>query len=193
MSKENGEDVMKESIGWSYFAKKRNCKDGGYSYFNGTDEELYALIRDNWDSRKAGSGMVEIDDVCIVSVPPTGFHCPLVRVDKSYDFQADVDRRREDEELHVKVTAKGQAIPAQFVEIVMYSAEALEAEGEARAGNYDWEIISIAASPVEDEPMHPLTMARNQLGKEGGSDREYTSKEWATSVWYWSQYLMRRV
>jgi hypothetical protein len=133
------------------------------------------------------------DKVCVVPVKADGFHCAFVRLEDACNLEAEISQRREGEDSFVQVNAHGPAIDAKFAKIVLYSAQTLIDEGEERSGDFDWEIISIIASPVEDEPMMPLTMARNQLGKEGGSQREYTSEQWALAVWYWSQYVIRRV
>jgi len=180
-------------IGWSVFAHDRHQKGTGYSYFDGTDDVLFQMIKDNWGLRTYGAGSTDIGKVCVVPMlqkSVTGFYCPMVEIDKATDLSARVAKRREGEESHIRVTGKGPDIEAKFVKVVLYSRQALLDELEKVSGDFDWEIVSIMASPVEDEPMHPLTMARNQLGKSGGSQRQYSSDEWARSVWYWSQYVM---
>lgn len=178
-------------IGWSNFAAGRHVEGGGYSYFKGTDDCLFQEIEDAWDTRENGSGDACITEVCVVTLPVDEFYCPVVAIEDITSLDAQITKRRKGEESHIEVRANGQCRRARTVKVVLYSAKALEAEGEERSGDYDWEIISIMASPVEDEPMHPLTMARNQLGKAGGSQREYTSEEWAKAVWYWSQNVMK--
>jgi hypothetical protein len=180
-------------IGWSNFARGRHKKDNGYSYFDGADEVLFQAIKDNWGARTVGAGATNIDRVCVVPVPVSGFYCPMVAVDLATNLEAEVMKRRPDEESYVRVTANGPEIEAKFVKVVLYSAQTLIDEKEERSGDFDWEIISLMASPVENEPVPPQTMARNQLGMKGGSPRQYTSEEWARSVWYWSQYVTRRV
>jgi len=177
-------------IGMSNFAKVRHVPGGGYSYFMGTERELEAIIACSWGKRELGFGCDDIDKVCVVTVPADRFFCPLIRVEDAKNLKAEVVSRREGEEKHVEVRAEGPHQQAKFCKVVLYSAQALIDEGEERSGDYDWEIISIMASPVEKEPMNPLTMARNQLGKEGGSARTYSPEEWAEAVWYWSQYVL---
>ena len=69
---------------------------------------------------------------------------------------------------------------------MLYSAAALTENEGKRSGDFDWEIVAIIASPVETEPMNPLTMARNFLEKPGGTFCEYTAREFAEAVYYWS-------
>lgn len=74
-----------------------------------------------------------------------------------------------------------------FAYVVLYSAAALTENGGVRSGNFDWEVVAMIATDVPDEPMHPLTMARNQLAMTGGTKSEYTAEEYAESIAYWSQ------
>mgnify|MGYP000104930427 CR=1 FL=1 len=59
--------------------------------------------------------------------------------------------------------------------------------GGARSTDCDWEIVCVIASPVADEPLDPLTMARNMLAKPGGTPCGYTADAFAEAVWYWSR------
>jgi hypothetical protein len=183
---------MTKSIGWSDFARGRHGKDGGFSWFDGTDAELEALIEENWDSREPGAGAEGLDDVVVVPVPADKFRCAFVRVDGANHLQSEVYRRQEHEEPFIRTTAEGLRERAMFAKVVLYAAHELEKNDGKRSTDCDWEVVCIIASPVEDEPMHPLAMARNQLEKPGGTPRIYTSEEWAESVWYWSQYVTRR-
>jgi len=178
---------MTGTIGWSDFAEKRHKKVRGYSYFEGSDEDLFQRIRDAWDKRVAGHGTNDPDKVSVVPLNPQGFRCGTIHVDDAFDLVATIESRREGEDKHIVVRADGRCEEAKFVNVVLYSKEELESTGEDRSGDYDWEIVCIIASQVEDEPMHPLTMARNQLNQIGGSPRHYTSEQWAESVWYWAQ------
>ncbi|MBU2502315.1 DUF3228 family protein, partial [bacterium] len=70
--------------------------------------------------------------------------------------------------------------------VVLYSREALLENGGTRSGDADWEIVCLLAGPEEDEPMDPLTMARNMLAKPGGTPCTYTAEQFAEAVWYWA-------
>ncbi|MHA1950873.1 MAG: DUF3228 family protein [Candidatus Thorarchaeota archaeon] len=81
---------------------------------------------------------------------------------------------------------------AKFVNVVCYSKDALlENDGE-RSTSADWEIVCLLCTPIENEPMSPLAMARNQLEKVGGTKGEYTAEEYAKAVYYWSQRIRIR-
>ena len=41
---------------------------------------------------------------------------------------------------------------------------------------------------LENLPMGPITMMRNQLGFPGGTSANYSSSQWAEAVNFWQQY-----
>jgi hypothetical protein len=101
-------------------------------------------------------------------------------------------RRQPHESPYIKLEADGPTVPCKFAKVVLYSAnELLKNDGE-RSSDADWEIVCIIASDVENEPMHPLAMARNQLEMPGGTPRSYTAEEYAQAIWYWSQFVSKR-
>tara|TARA_R100000152_G_C6751441_1_gene175097 strand:- start:742 stop:1311 length:570 start_codon:yes stop_codon:yes gene_type:complete len=79
--------------------------------------------------------------------------------------------------------------PAPYLDIILYSAEHLFAvEGMEIDG--EWGIVSInsVSSPSED-PMPPITMMRNALGKdEGGSGVTLDKDAYARAVEFWSNH-----
>lgn len=177
------------SIGWSKFARHRHQEGMGFSYFTGSDEELLDLIRENWDKRTKGNGSRPIDNVCLVPVDPSKFITSNVAVDDVQELSARLTRRQPHEHQFAKVEAVGPTVECKFAKIVLYAAHELLKNGGERSTDADWEIVCIIATDVENEPMNPLAMARNQLNKPGGSPCKYSSEEWAKAVWYWSQYV----
>ena len=78
--------------------------------------------------------------------------------------------------------------PAPYLDIILYSAEQLAGEGMEIDG--EWGIVSInsVSSPAED-PMPPITMMRNALGKdEGGSGVALDKGAYARAVEFWSNH-----
>ena len=71
----------------------------------------------------------------------------------------------------------------------MYRHDVL-AENNENTTLCEWELISIHAVPegVEEMPMGPITMMRNQLERKGGTKALYSSNEWAKSVEFWQKY-----
>ena len=76
---------------------------------------------------------------------------------------------------------------APFLDVILYSAEQLKAEGNVEIDG-DWGVVSInSAMTAEESPMTPITMMRNALGKdEGGSGVTLNREAYAKSVAYWS-------
>lgn len=75
---------------------------------------------------------------------------------------------------------------ANDIKVVLYSREALLENGSKPTTDADWEVITLLCSGGEQEPMHPLTMARNQLEKDGGTYSEYTALDYAEAIWFHS-------
>ena len=173
-------------IGINEFVR-RQTKESPYAYFDGSFEKVAEIAQTNFDAgtytiAQEKDGKVR---VVLVKVYPAGFFSSVVKVDESTQLKASFEKRRENEEGYVKAVAVGaEKAPAHFVNLVLYSHEAL-LEGKENSTDCEWELVSINASPMEDEPMHPLTMARNFLVKEGGTKANYTAEQFAEAIWYW--------
>ena len=170
-----------DSIGISDFVR-RQTPDSHYAHFDGTEDQLLALLVENWHTRReSGAGIA-------VRVFPAGFWSSTITIDEDIDLHVDFKKRREGEESHVSVTATGNKVSAKRVDIILYHRETLLADGEEVVGT-DWEVISINAYPEDAEPpMRPITMARNFLDETGGTKVEYTAEQFAEAIWYWSQH-----
>lgn len=178
---------MNISIGWSEFARGRHQAGQGRSYFLGTEDELVALVVAQWDAREPGAGRPDLEQVVVVPVAADKFVCGTVALTDDMVVHAEVVRRQPHEDPHVRVTAEGEPEPAKFAKVVLYSAATLLENDGNRSCDSDWEIVSIIASPIDNEPMGPLTMARNMLGKPGGTPVQYSAEAFAKSIYYWSQ------
>ncbi len=118
------------------------------------------------------------------------FVCPFVKIDENTKFITRYIRRREGEEPYIQTRAlNGKPLSAGKVELVLYS-HAVLAENNEQSTDADWELISINAVPqgVDQLPMGPVTMMRNQMELPGGTAAHYNSDEWAESVRFWQQY-----
>lgn len=186
----------KPTIAWSNFARNRHTANSGFSYTTLNRSDVVDRILANWDRRKPGDGEGNnIDRKVLVPVEADGFFCPpRAKLVDGLPVRAEVVRRQAHEEPFVEhfVTladarqfGAAEEIPARFVEIVVYSADALlENDGE-RSSDADWEIVCILAQTgFKTEPMPPLTMARNQLEKPGGTAGHYTSEQYAEAIWH---------
>ena len=176
----------KPSLAWSDFARGRYVSGGSHSYCQGGEDALLELVADHWTARRPGRGREDLGEVVVVPVPADGFVCGTVRVEEATPLQAKFVRRQAQEEGFVKVYAAGPREPALHAAVVLYSAAALLRNGGRRSSEADWEVVSIIAAPVPDEPMDPLTMARNMLAKAGGTPCTYTAEQFAEAIWYWA-------
>lgn len=190
----------KFTVGMSDFATKRHVKGKGHSYTSLSFEELIQLTVKNWDKRTPGRGETDLSRKVVIPISEKKdqFFCASVLLQKGMKLASEVGSRREGEDLFIKTYLKrslwsrlfGPRIEpekAEHISVVCYSKEALlENDGE-RITDCDWEIVALICSPVEKEPMFPLTMARNMLGKVGGTKSEYSAEEFAESIYYWSQ------
>jgi hypothetical protein len=185
------ERKVTHTIGWSDFALDRHVPRSGFSFSVLTNEEVLRLVLENWDKAIPGTGEKDLTRKVLVPIPAiTGtFFTSTTLINKALPVSAIVTKRRPEEDSYIQnyTPALGcKPEPANFVKIVCYSAAAL-AENDERSTECDWEIVAIIASPVENEPMHPLVMARNMLEKKGGTKSVYTAMEFAEAVYYWSQ------
>ncbi|CAN0067100.1 unnamed protein product [Phaeothamnion confervicola] len=176
-----------QSVSWSDFAGGRHKPGSGYSYFTGSPEELLGLVKENWDGRKPGTGRTNLEEVVAVPVPPTKFMSTTIAVTAETELHSELYRRREHEAPYVRTTAKGEAQSANFASVILYSKDTLGANNE-RSTEADWEVVSLVAGPVENEPMDPVTMMRNMRGLAGGSQVNYTTEQLLDSIEFWSKH-----
>jgi hypothetical protein len=175
------------TLAWSQFARGRHVPGGRHTWFDGTHDELLDLVRAHWPRRRPGAGRDTLDEVVIVPVPPARFHGTTVEVGPRTRLHAFLDCRQPGEDPFVRVTAEGEPAPPRHAGVVLYSAATLEQNDGARSSDAAWEVVCLLAGPVADEPMDPLTMARNFLEKPGGTFAPYTAQQFAEAIWYWAR------
>lgn len=118
------------------------------------------------------------------------FVCPYVKIDQATKLKAESVRRREGEEPYIQIrAAMGSPLPVEKVEFILYRHDILK-ENDEHSSDAEWELISIQAVPegVDQLPMGPVTMMRNQLALPGGTKAHYSSEEWAEAVRFWQEY-----
>ena len=173
-------------LGWSEFARGRHVPGGKHTYFAGTADELLERVRAGWAQRRPGAGRPDLRQVVIVPVDPAGFVSSTVRVGPETPLHAAFERRQAHEEGYIRVTATGPREEVRHASVVLYSAATLLENDGTRSGDFDWEVVCLLAGPEPEEPMDPLTMARNMLEKPGGTYCAYTAEQFAEAVWYWA-------
>jgi hypothetical protein len=190
------------NIGWSKFAKERHVEGSGNSFFV-FPEKTHGLLPHDlvidrchaaWSRRYPGQGETGLDRKVVVPIAAQGFFLSTTALRDNLPLRAEVTRRQPEEDPHIEIyvdadEAKALGIeyePAQFVNIVVYSAEALLENGGERSTESDWEIVAVLASKTEKESMMPLVMARNFLEMPGGTKSIYTAQEFAEAIYYHS-------
>jgi len=146
---------------------KRQTPESRFSHFDGTWEELSELTEKCFDHQRQGYR----DGVILVSVPPTRFYSSILEVSGDLDFEVSFEPRAEGEDPILFMVASGaDKTAAVRAEVVLYRRDVLEEDGDCST-DAEWEIVSVNASPCEEEvPMDPMTRARNILHLKGGTD-----------------------
>ncbi len=181
------------NIGWSNFAYERNVEN---KTFKKHPNKLIELVKKHWKNRKPGVGRKDNKKVTVVTIKEKNIHklfdSGWIEVDKAKDIKGKATKRQHIEDSYIYNDAKGQKLPTKYAKVVLYSKEALLENNGTRSGDYDFEIVAIIAGPWKTEPMMPLTMARNYLQKPGGTYADYSPKEFAESIYFWSRYVRYR-
>lgn len=167
---------------------KRQVKGSAFSYSDHSFDELAHLTTIAYVAGHYKQG--PRPGVVLVQVRPHGFHCSIVPLEAASDITASFDARQKDEKKRLTICANGPRLPAEEVDIVLYSREALMEGNENSDLTADYEIISINVAPKGGVPMNPHTMARNQLKEKGGTYALYDSDTWAKAVKFWSEHSM---
>ena len=172
---------------------RRQVKSSGKTYSTLSFEEIasYAEAQLEKGNFKAGYR----DRVILVNVEEKlvkHFICPFTRLTDDSQLTATMIRRRPEEEPYIQIRAlNGIALTTGSVDLVLYHHDVL-AETNEHEFTEGWELIAFHAIPegVDDMPMGPVTMMRNQLQLTGGTKAHYESDDWAKSVKFWQEYAI---
>ena len=177
-------------IGWSKFALEQNNDN---KKFKGKPDKLIELVEKYWSKRKPGQGRKDKTQVVVVPIQEKElnrlFSSSWGFIDKAKRIVGKVVKRQPNEDGFVDIRGTGKPIPVISAKVVLYSKMTLLENDGKRSGDYDWEIVAILTGPWENEPMTPLTMARNFLQAPGGTYAPYTAWEFAYSIYFWSQFI----
>lgn len=175
---------------------KRQTKESGHSYFVVGSYDDWEFLSKIVESQMLSPEMVRPgykDGVILVDMGP--FFSPLfwsAIVDLTEDTQltANYAPRREGEAPFIRVSAKAEKQVAKHASVVLYRHDVL-AENNERETDAEWEIVCIKARTSEEEdPMDPMTMARNFLHLKGGTQGNFTAEQFAKSIVYWNNHVM---
>lgn len=118
------------------------------------------------------------------------FISPMVKIDENTELEAIVTKRRKNEKPYIQTRAlNGKPLATVRVELILYRHDVL-AENDEQSTHADWELIAFQAIPegMDELPMGPVTMMRNQLKLPGGTAADYSSNDWAEAVRFWQKY-----
>lgn len=168
---------------------KRQTPESGYSHFEGDWEQLENLAAVHLlmdDCVHPGYK----DGVVLVDMPAQWFRSAIVDLAQDSQLTANYAPRREGEDPFIRVSAKANKQVAKHAQVVLYRHDVLD-ENNERETDAEWEIVAIKArTSDEEDPMDPMTMARNFLHLPGGTKGNFTAEQFAKSIVYWNQHCM---
>lgn len=185
----HGEWVLPGKVGASDFVKGFSTRIGQNSYYEGSWDELCALVEKHFEDNEPGTGSVD-GDVLLVNVPAAGFHTSIVEINEDNAHlveEIEYVRAEGEKPVFTRVIKDIPKPEAKFAKIVIYRADVL-AQDDDRSTDCEWEIVSVNAQDEDNVPMSPTTMLRNANHEEGGTYREYTDEQWAESYAYWDKH-----
>ena len=172
----------------------RQTPESRFSHFEGTSEELIALVQETVASDPTAVLPTERDGVVKVRVDPALFKTGMLKLKPNQVLFGMFEARQEGEYPRKVTMAKGEKLDAKYCEIIMYHRDVL-LEGEGYEPAAEWEIISVNAAPETSAvPMAPETLMYNHFEMDGGTSLGLTNEQFVTllrqSVLYWHDKCM---
>ena len=173
---------------------RRQIKESGKTYATGlTFEEISSHAEEQLIKGHYNEGYR--NGVILVQASPELSHhfiCPFTKITEKTILKAKMVRRRPEEEPYIQMRAlNGTPLKTGSVDLILYRHDVLSETNEAST-DADWELISFHALPegIDDMPMGPVTMMRNQLQLTGGTKAFYESEKWVAAVKFWQEYAV---
>lgn len=166
---------------------RRQTPESGFSHWTHSDEALIKLVQDNLPNAKQGYR----EGVLLVPVNPVGFFSGVTELKEGDILVGEyVARRLGETPRKSSYALNGNKLPAQSAYVVLYS-HAVLLEGKENETDADYEIVSVNASPTEQEaPIPTGALIANHLGLSGGTATKMTDSEFVAllrkSVEFWS-------
>jgi len=163
---------------------RRQTPSSRFSHTTLTEAEVVARVLANWGRKKPTYRKYnEVTGLCdkyglpfggVISVPvePGGFFSGVCELQDGDKLVGTYESRRAGEEPRKSISVAGrEKMPAQYVEIILYHADVLAEDEPEKDRTYEWEIVSINASPTDDEdiPIRPMTLLHNHFQSTGGT------------------------
>ena len=170
---------------------KRQTPDSEFSYFDGTWDELTALVVACWDLQTPGyrDGVILIPLPGIIPAasarPERYFYTNIVQLQEGDKLVGEYKARREGEEPRKSFgVVGGKKTYAAEVDVVCYRADVLDEDGD-RSTDAEWEIISINAYDLPRDmpvPMPPETLIANHFHLSGGTKTNMSAEEFVQAL-----------
>lgn len=165
---------------------RRQTSESGFSHWEIPDSVLLERIQRNFDKKKIGYR----EGVVLVPVEPDGFFSGIVQLQEGDRMVGEYKARREGEDPRKSNYAlKGKKISAKSVWIVLYNHSVLIEKNENES-DAEWEIVSINASPTDEEPPIPTgALIANHLELSGGTNTKLSNDKFVEllrqSILFW--------
>ena len=193
---------MLNNIGFSQFVQRQFSPDYSGTYFAEEDcSKLLNLVAEKGIVYSAYAPFCKT--ISISNIDNQTYYFPFLNSNtilreeafkKGASLHTAYESRNEQELPVLTEWVEGIELPiAQYVYLVVYSAEQMQKEGET-TGDFDWLVVSIQVGNAKEiEPMKPITTMRNALGIEfGGSGVEINEQDYRKSVQFWTKYISVR-
>lgn len=183
---------MEKTVGINDFVR-RQTKGTGKTYSSLSYQQIAEYAQEELNNKNFKEGYR--DGVILIKVKPElvkDFHCPFTKIVSNTKLKATVTKRQPSEENYIQIRAlNGEPLDVGSAQIILYRKDVL-AETNDNCTDKDWELIAFHAIPkfINEMPMGPITMMRNQLELSGGTRAKYSSEEWAKSVNFWQKYAV---
>ena len=193
------------TIGWSKFALERHTKKIAATQFPWPSELLLKLVRKHWNKRIPGQGRTDLNKVVIVPIQENEIDLDVLfttswvhikNLKPENYIKGKLVSRQAGEDPYIEISAwsggpwnTSLSEKVKYAKVVLYSADTLLENSGTRSTSCDWEVVAILGGPWSNEPMTPLTMARNYLQKDGGTFSPYTAEQFAESIYFWKDYI----
>jgi hypothetical protein len=166
-----------QAVAFNAFSRRQTA-NSPFSHWTISDAELLQRVNDALQQRQQKAGYR--DGVILVPINPNGFFSSVIRLQNGDKLHGEYKSRREGEMPRIGMYATGNKMPAQSVDVVLYSHEVLGADASTEA---TWEIVSVNASPEEGEaPIQPNTLMHNHFGSDGGTATNMTNDEFVAAL-----------
>lgn len=167
-------------IGISNFVR-RQTPESHFAHFDGDDRVLINLTTRAFEKGNYSPGYR--DGVVVVHMEPWKsqlfFTYPNSPWPEGTKLRAEYKRipGREHEPPQVIVVPAGPKVRCNYVDVILYRRDVLEEDGDAST-DAEWEIVSLNGRIREREKLiSPLTVVRNWLHLEGGTEMKGKSAE----------------